>query len=151
MARILGLFPSALIAARGGMSANAFYRQLRDLGLAARRSEVLALYRDAKAIVSHSGDEVFQDPDLAPDPANLQIWPTRTAVGVKQTVTLHYRDTTTGEIIKTYYSVSSPNGVTRSEAVDQAISSYSDAADRYGQDLIGAIHTSAYRLTPTGV
>jgi hypothetical protein len=151
MARILGLFPSALIAARGGMSANAFYRQLQSLGLAARRSEVLSLYRNAVSIVSAAADQVFEDPDQVPNPATLKVWPTAKSTGVKQTVTLQYRDKTTGEISKTYYSVTSPNGITRSEAVDQAISAYSDKADSYGQDLIGAVHTSAFRLTPTGV
>lgn len=151
MARILGLFPSAIIAAKGGMSANAFYRQLKTLGIAARRSEVLALYREAKAITSKSGNEVFANPDLPPASSELQTWPTRKATGVKQGITLAYRDKTTGEISRTYYSVTSPNGILRSEAVAQAIAAYSDAAERYNQDLIGAVHTSAYNLTPTGV
>jgi hypothetical protein len=133
------------------MSANAFYRQLQSLGLAARRSEVLALYREAKEIVSAAPEQVFENPDLAPDPTSLKIWPTSKATGVKQTVTLTYRDRTTGEISKTFYSVTSPDGIARSEAVDEAIGAYSDASERYNQDLIGAIHTSAYRLTPTGV
>lgn len=133
------------------MSGNAFYRELQALGMGARRSEVLALYKLAKAITSHSGDEIVQDPTLVPSGTDLLPWPTRTATGVKQTVTITYRDKTTGEITQTYYSVTSPNGITREEAVDQAIGAYSDAAERYNQDLIGATHTSAYQLTPTGV
>jgi|SRR6185312_342018 len=151
MARILGVFPSALIAARGGMSANAFYRQLQSLGLGARRGEVLALYRQAKSIVSKSGTDVFNDPTLIPSGQDLQSWPTRSATGVAQNVTLAYRDRTTGEISTTYYRVTSEEGVTREQAVAQAVSAYSDASDRYNQDLIGAVHTSAYQLIPTGV
>lgn len=151
MARILGAFPAALLAARGGMSANAFYRQLQSLGLGARRGEVLALYKEAQAIVSKTGDEVFADPALAPTASELQVWPTSKATGIAQNVTLTYRDRTTGEVSKTYYRVSSDEGVTREEAISQAVSAYSDASDRYNQDLIGAVHTSAYRLTPTGV
>lgn len=150
MARILGAFPAALLAARGGMSGNAFYRQLQSLGLGARRSEVLALYKEAKAIVSKTGDEVFADPTLVPTAAELQVWPTAKATGIAQNVTLTYRDRTTGEISKTYYRVSSDEGVTREEAISQAISAYSDAMERYKQELIGAVHTSAYRLVPTG-
>lgn len=148
MARILAVFPSALLAARQGMSANAFYRELQSLGLGARRSEVLALYREAKNIVSNGGQDVFQDQGLIPSGTALQPWPTKSATGVKQNVLLTYRDRTTGEITKTFYSVSSESGITRQEAVDQAIASYSDNQERYNQDLIGAVHTSAYQLIP---
>lgn len=151
MARILSVFPSALLAARNGMSGNAFYRQLQELGLGARRSEVLALYKMAKEITSKTGDSVFQDPTLVPSGDDLQQWPVRSATGIKQTVTLSYRDKTTGEISKTYYSVTSPTGITREEAVAEAIGAYNDASERYNQDLIGAVHTSAYQLVPVGV
>lgn len=151
MARILGAFPAALLAARGGMTANAFYRELQSLGIGARRGEVLALYREAQAIVSKTGSEVFADPTLVPSGQDLQVWPTRSATGIAQNVTLTYRDRTTGEISKTYYRVSSEEGVTREEAISRAISAYSEPSDRYNQDLIGAVHTSAYRLIPTGI
>lgn len=150
MARILGAFPSALIAARGGMSANAFYRQLQQLGMGAKRSEVLALFKIAKAIVTKTDQEVFQDPTLVPSGQDLVPWPVRIATGVKQNVTLTYRDKTTGEIKQTYYSVTSPNGITRQEAVNEAIGAYADASERYNQDLIGAVHTGSYQLVPTG-
>jgi hypothetical protein len=151
MARILATFPSALLAARQGMSANAFYRELQSLGLGARRGEVLALFREAKAIVAKAGNDVFEDPTLKPDTTSLLPWPTRSATGVKQNVLLTYRDRTTGEITKTFYSVTSESGITRQAAVDEAISAYSDNTERYNQDLIGAVHTSAYALTPVGV
>lgn len=148
MARVLGLFPSALIAARGGLSANQYYSELRDLGIAARRSEVLQLYKIAKSIVTKSPDEPFRDISQTPRGPETPPWPTRKAVGVAQTVTLTYRDRTTGQIKQTWWRTVTPDGMTREQALATAIDSYSDHAESYDQDLIGAVHTSAYRLVP---
>jgi hypothetical protein len=148
MARVLSAFPSALIAARGGLSANAFARQLQSEGLGVRRSELLQLYKTAVGIVARTAEEPFRDLNSVPTAAERGTWPTRDATGVAQTVTLTYRDRTTGTIKQTWYRTVTPNGVTRGEAVARAISAYSDSADNYEQDLIGAVHTSAYNLTP---
>jgi hypothetical protein len=148
MARILGLFPAALIAAREGMGANQFYNELRSLGMAARRSEVLSIYKTSLAIVSKSGDELFRPDSSNPADEQLQTWPTKTEAGVMQTVSLLYRDRTTGKLSRTYYSTKTPEGMTREEAKAKAINAYSEHADDYNQDLIGAVHTSSYNLSP---
>lgn len=148
MARVLGLFPSALVAARGGMSANAYYRELQSLGTGARRSEVLNLYRIAKGIVTRSPDEPFRDITQVPSGADIVPWPSKKATGVRQTVTLLYRDRTTGHINQTYWSTVTPNGITREEALATATDAYSEHAENYDQDLIGAVHTSSAMLTP---
>lgn len=148
MARVLGLFPSALIAARAGMTSNAYYLELRALGIAARRSEVLQLYKIARGIVARSPDEPFRDISLTPAGAELQAWPTKKGTGIAQTVTLTYRDRTTGAIKQTWWRTVTPNGITREEALATAIDAYSEHAENYNQDIIGAVHTSAYRLTP---
>lgn len=151
MARILGLLPAALLAASNDMGANAFDRELRNLGLGARRSEVLALYRTAKSIVSRSPDEPYRDPNGTPSGGELGTWPTKNKTGIVQNVTLVYRDRTTGQLNRTYYRYSSEGGVPRSHAMASAIDAYSGTAEQYNQDLVGAVHTSAYRLTPFGV
>jgi hypothetical protein len=148
MARILGLFPSALVAAKGGMSANAYYRELRDLGIAARRSEVLALYKIANGVVTKSREEPFRDISLVPSGQELAPWPTKKATGIAQTVTLTYRDKTTGEIAQTWWRTVTENGITREAAIATAIDAYSEHAISYNQDLIGAVHTSAYNMVP---
>lgn len=148
MARILGLFPAALTAARGGMSANAFYRELQDLGLGGRRSEVLSLFKIAKSITVRSADEPFRGIESVPRGNELAPWPVKNPNGVMQNVSIAYRDKATGELKQTFYRVVTPNGITREEAMARAISAYSDAADRYGQELIGAVHTSSYIQTP---
>jgi hypothetical protein len=148
MARVLGLFPSALIAAREGMSANAFYNELRSLGVAARRSETLSIYKIALSITSRSPSEVFQDVSETPSSSDLTSWPTKKATGVMQTVSLLYRDRTTGVLARTYWSTSNPSAIPREQAMSSAIDAYSEHAEDYNQDLIGAVHTSAYNLSP---
>lgn len=148
MARILGLFPSSLLAAREGMSANAFYRELRALGIAARRSEVLALYRISRSITARSADEPFRDIRQTPNADEIQLWPTRKATGFRQTVAVVYRERSTGHISQAWYQTKTDQPIPRETAIAQALNAYNDHAERYNQDLIGAIHTSAYQLVP---
>lgn len=148
MASILGALPFAIRAAKEGMSANAFDRQLRELGRGARRSEVLSLFRIAKGIAARSGDEVFQDIKLNPASNPVPVWPTAKATGIHQTVALVYRDRTTGAILQTYWGTSSELGVIREQAMATAINAYADHAEEYNQDLIGAVHVAAYQNVP---
>jgi len=148
MARILGLFPSALTAARMGMSEAAWERQVRAEGLGARSSEMLQLWRIAKNIATRSPDEPFRDIGAVPTESEREDWPTRKATGVAQTVTLTYRDRTTGEIKQTWWRTVTPNGITRERALAMATDAYSEHAESYDQDLIGAVHTSAYTQLP---
>lgn len=148
MARILGLFPAALNAAREGISANAFLNRLSDLGVSPRRSEGLQLFKVAKNIVVNHPDEPFRPQGSVPTASETQLWPTRREAGVSQTVSLTYRETTTGQIKQTWWSIKTPNGIAREDAVAMAIDAYSEHAESYGQDLIGAVHTSTYRYTP---
>ena len=151
MARILGLLPPALTAARGGMGATAFERYLRDIGLGARSSEVRALYKAAVDIVAKGQTEPFADIEAIPSGNEIAVWPSRLATGYKQTVQILYRDRTTGEIVTTYYNVTGDNLITRQAAIETAISVYSDNAERYNQDLIGGVSVGTYQMVPTGV
>jgi hypothetical protein len=151
MAKILGAFPAALIAAKNGMSQNALIRQLRALGQGARESEVRALYRLAQATLRNNPDEPFGDPNLVPDLATASPWPTISATGVKQAVEVTYRQKATGTLITLPYQVSSENGVTRQEAINAAIAAYESNAEQYGQELVGAVHTKVFTLVPSVV
>lgn len=148
MARILGLFPAALSAARGGMSANAFYREQQSLGMGARRTEVLQLFKVARGIISRTEEEPFRNRSVAPTQEEIGQWPSRTKTGVVQRVTLTYRDRTTGQIKQTYWATTNESPITREQAIAEAIDAYSEHAESYEQDLIGAVHTSAYNLVP---
>lgn len=151
MAAILGVFPAALIAARGGMSANAFYRQLQSQGIGARRSEVLSLYKIATGVVATGSNEMFGNPQQIPDIGKLAPWPTKTATGVIQNITLIYRENITGAQVVTKYQVHTANGVTREEAVARAVNAYTGTTSERGHTLIEAFPTSAYRKGPIGI
>jgi hypothetical protein len=148
VARILGAFPGALLAASGGMSANQFYRDLQAVGYGARRSEVLALYKLARGIVARSPDEPFRPIHTAPGARELTDWPTRKATGVKQTVAITYRERATGTISRVWWSTVNPTAIAREEAMAQALDAYAEHAEQYNQELIGAVHTGAFRQIP---
>ena len=150
MARILGLLPSALRAARAGLSATEWYKLLRVQGLAPRRSEAYKLYAQAVGLVSNAPSEIGQPLSKKPVVSQLRPYPTAKATGVMQTVTLLYRNNTTGTVNQVFYRVTSKTGVTRSKAIKQAIEAYAGSAENYDQEMIGAVHSSAYRMEPTG-
>lgn len=148
MPNILGALGAALNAARLGGSANQFYRDLVSSGFGARRSEALQLFKLAKGVVSRNPEEPFRDITQSPLAEHMAPWPTKKTEGVQQVVTLIYRDRTTGKILPTYYRVSSESGIQRERAMATAINAYATHAEQYDQDLVGAIHSSVYRLTP---
>jgi len=148
VAKILDLFPAALIAARNNMSAAALNRELREVGMGARESEVRALLAIARQTLSKNPDEPFADINLVPDLSTAKPWPTVSATGVRQAVEITYRQKQTGTLITVPYQMSSESGVTRQEAIQAAIDAYASRADAYGQELVGAVHTKTFRLTP---
>lgn len=151
MARLLGLMPSALRAARAGLTATEWYKLLRVQGIAPRQSEAYKLYAQAVSLVANAPNEIGQPQSRKPDVSQLTDFPTKNATGVMQTVTLLYRNKATGAINQVFYRVTSKKGVVRSKAVKQAIEAYASQADNYDQELIAAVHSSAYRMVPTGI
>lgn len=149
MARILGAFPAALIAARNGLSGAEFIRYLRAAGQGARESEVRALLKTAYNTLKTNPDEPFADPNAIPDFSTASPWPTVSARGVSQRVELTYRQKATGTLITVPYAVSSETGVTRQEAIAKAIEAYRGKAEQYGQELVGAVHTKTFQLIPS--
>lgn len=149
MARILGLWPSALWAAGRDVSFRQWEREVRAVGLGVRSSDMLKLWRQATDVVVKSRDEPFRNQYEVPRPEHRGVWPVKNTTGVAQTVRIVYQDKTTGEYKSTYWRTVTPNGITRAEAVAQAIDAYADTAERYGQVLVGAIHTSATDLVPS--
>jgi len=148
MARILGLLPAALTAVRQGANATQFYQALRAAGEAPRQSEAYALFKHAAAIHESAGEEAFRPLSSIPTANEMTDWPTKSATGVQQRVLLVIRDRTTGLQTTTYYSVHSDNGVTREQAVAEAVAAADANNERYKSDVIGAVHMSTYRLKP---
>lgn len=151
MARLLGLMPSALRAARAGLTATEWYRLLRVQGIAPRQSEAYKLYSQAVSLVANAPNEIGQPQSRKPEVSQLSAFPTKNKTGVMQTVTLLYRNKATGAVNQVFYRVTSEKGIVRSRAVKKAIEAYAGQAENYDQELIAAVHSSAYRMVPTGI
>ena len=151
MARIIGSLPLAIAAVRDGLSAAEFGRALRAAGMGARESEVRALYKIAKATVSKSPEEPFADLNSVPDLTGATPWPTVSARGVSQAVEITYRQRSTGTLITVPYQVHSEGGVTRQQAIEEAVAKYRSKAEQYDQELVGAVHTKVFNYLPTKI
>jgi hypothetical protein len=146
-----GLFGSAVRAAAEGLSAQKWLDALKAAGQGIRRQVALRLFREAKVIAREAGEEPTRPLDQRPTLDEMPPSPTRTKQAVLQTVRLVFRERITGNLRTVYHSTSSPEGVTRQQAVDNAIDAYAAYSEEYQSDLVGAVHTSAVRLTPVSL
>ena len=142
------LLGSAIRAAQEGKSAGAWLRALRAVGAGIRRAVGLELYKIARGIAAEAGQEPARDLDRVPSLAEMPPSPTRNSSGVIQTVRLVYREKITGNLREVYHNTKSENGVSRQEAIDNAIQAYAAHSEEYQNTLVGAVHTSAIRLVP---
>ena len=138
-----GLIPSALRAVREGVSANAWLNALREAGAGVRRSVGLAVFGQARTIAREYEQEPSRPLDQVPTFGESKQWPTQSSSGVLQTVQIFYRERVTGRIVQRFYNVRTPEGITRQAAIDLAIDTNADNADRYQQVLVGAVHTGS--------
>lgn len=144
-----GLLPFALRAVREGQSGNQFVLALRESGAGIRRQTALRLYGQAKALAAEYGAEPGRPLSAVPTFAEARQWPTRASAGVLQTVQLVYRERVTQRLVTRYFNVKTPEGVTRGEAIRRAIDANTSNAERYQQDLLGAVHTGTAVLVAT--
>jgi hypothetical protein len=150
MAKIHGLLPYALIAAREGATTRQFGAAMRALGLGARSSEMEKLMSIAKGILAADKEEPFRDIRFAPLPSEMKEWSTKSATGVRQNVAVIVRERVTGQLRVVPYSAYSDTGVTREQAMAAAINAYSGRNEQYNSDVIGTIHRATLRYVPSG-
>lgn len=136
-----GFVGFALRAIGEGKSANQFAAALRESGAGIRRQVALRIYGQARTLAAEYGQEITRPLDQAPTPAEGRPWETRESTGVLQTVHLFYRERVTGNVVERFYNIKTAEGVTRQEAIDQAVAANVGNAVRYEQSLIGAFHT----------
>ncbi len=116
-----------------------------------RRTEGLQLFRIAKDAVVKAQDEPLRPAGAIPTADEIGQWATKKATGYGQTVTLAYRDRTTGHISQVWWRQTYETPVTRQQAINEATDAYGDNASDYDQELIGAAYTSTYRYVPVGI
>jgi hypothetical protein len=143
-----GLFGSAVRAAGEGLSASAWLRALQEAGTGIRRQTGLRLFAEARRVSAEAGEEPTRDLGQRPRLDEMPPVATRASEGVLQTVRLVYRERVTGNLRVVFHSTKSEAGITRQEAIDNAIDEYAAHSEEYQTTLVGAVHTSAVRLTP---
>lgn len=143
-----GLFGSAVRAAAEGLSANAWLRALSDAGSGVRRAVGLQLYAEARRVAAEAGEEPSRPLDQIPTLGEMAPVATRASAGVLQTVRLVYREKVTGNLRVVYHSTKTEEGITRQEAIDNAIDEYEAHSEEYQTTLVGAVHTSSIQLVP---
>jgi hypothetical protein len=145
------LFGSAIRAANEGLSAGAWLRSLQESGSGIRRQVGLRLYAEARRVAAEAGEEPTRPLNERPTLDQMPPVATRSTAAVLQTVRLVYREKVTGNLRVVFHSTESEQGVTRQEAIDNAIDAYSAHSEEYQTTLVGAVHTSAVRLTPVAL
>lgn len=140
-----------LRAIRQDLSGAQTLRLFREFGLGMRTQEFYALWGQAQVVVREAGEEPTRPLDQVPtlaESAPVAAGP-RAEAGVIQTVRLTYRENVTGKLRVVYHSTKSDEGITRQEAINNAISSYAAHSAEYETSLLAAAHTSAIRIVPT--
>lgn len=134
-----------------GYSASATLGLFREFGLGMRTQQFYRLWGQAQVTHREAGEEVTRDITTAPTAAEttpVAAGP-RAQPGVIQTVRLVYKEAVTGNLRTVYHSTKSAEGVTRQQAINNAIDSYASHSEEYQTSLLAAAHTSAIRIVPT--
>lgn len=125
-------------------------RLFREFGLGMRTQDFYALWGQAQVVYREAGEEATRPLDQVPTLAEtppVAAGP-RAEPGVIQTVRLTYRENVTGKLRIVYHSTKSDEGVTRQEAMNNAVSAYAAHSAEYETSLVAAAHTSAIRIVP---
>jgi hypothetical protein len=144
-------FQLMMRAVREGFSGSQTLGLFREFGLGMRTQDFYRLWGQAGTAVAEAGAEPTRPLDQVPtlaETAPIGAAPSAEP-GVLQTVRLVYRERVTRNLRTVYYSTKSAEGITRQEAINQAIDAYAAHSEEYETDLIAAAHTSAIRIVPT--
>jgi hypothetical protein len=139
-----------LRAGQEGYSGAATLRLFREFGLGMRTGDFYKLWAQAQVTAREAGQEATRPLDQVPtlaETAPIAAGP-RAEPGVIQTVRLVYRENVTGHLRTVLHSTKSEAGITRQEAVANAIDSYASHSEEYQTSLVAAAHTSAIRVVP---
>jgi hypothetical protein len=134
-----------------GYSGRKMLDTLRFFGLGIRTARFYQLWGQARAVTAEAGQEPTRPIGQVPTLAEMPPVATNGPEGVLQTVRLIYRERVTGQLRTVYHSTKSDQGITREQAIQNAIGAYEDHSEEYQTDLIAAVHSSAIRLTAVQV
>jgi hypothetical protein len=115
-----------------------------------RTQQFYRLWGEAQNVVTEAGQEPTRPLDQVPTMAESPPSPAsmRATIGYLQTVRLIYTERETGHVRTVYHSTKSTFGVTRAQAIANAIDAYASHSEEYQTTLLAAAHTSSVRITP---
>jgi hypothetical protein len=147
------LFPAtwALQGVQSGLSARAALRDFRNAGGKVADSTWFKVYGEVAAQVSLR-EGIFAEPQSgSPFAHEIQQWSTIKAQGYAHQVEVLVRERATGEIVSIPYTGFSTELQNRQDVIDKALEVYSnDAAERYDQQILGAVYTGTYQAVRMG-
>jgi hypothetical protein len=139
-----------LRAQQEGISGSRTLAMFRQQGLGMRTQSFYRMWALAGVTTREAGAEPTRPPDEVPEipeGGNIPVRP-RVTPGVLQTVRLTLREKVTGKFRTVYHQTKSPEGVTRQQAIENAVTAYESQNAEYETTVVAASHTSARRMVP---
>lgn len=141
-------FSAAIRSVRDGLSARAGLRAYRGGGGRIQDSRWFRAYGQARAAVGARPAALAAPLDRRATADEVLTWTTRGARGRLDQVEVYVLDRDSGDVIPIPYSVRSQTGVTRQQAIDEALNVYTPEGEGYNQVILGAAHVGAFDLQP---
>lgn len=138
----------AITAVKQGISANESLTRLAAAGQGIRRSDWLALMREAREELARNAKAYDRQGNRRPYRREIFAMTTTGATGYLQHVDIWVKDKETGEIFARPYSLRTDDLMTHDDAVETALDRYEAFATEYGQSILGAAYGSTYELVP---
>lgn len=134
-----------------GLSARQALSEFRQAGGRVANQTWFQLRAEMERTVS-SREGVFDEQQgSVPVAHEIQQWTTSKATGYIQQVEVLVRERETGTVISVPYSSVSNDLRSRAEIVAQALDVYSDDnAQKYNQQVLGAVYSGTYQAVPAG-
>lgn len=137
----------AQIAVDQGISADDAWRTYKAVRLSASRDVFDQLYGEAATAKASVQAAMSQPIDRLPNADEIQTWTSRGAQGFAQRVQVLQRGPD-GEVFSSPYLLRTDSLVTPAEAIQAAIVSYSNNAEKYQVSVLGGYYTGTFNLIP---
>jgi hypothetical protein len=140
----------ALAGIESGWSATAGLDRFRAEGGRIANQTWFRLWTEINVAITNRSATYNEPLNLRPIAAEIKQWTTAKATGYVQQVEVLVREKATGQIISVPFSVTGRSLVSRRNAIQQALSIYSDDnAKKYNQQILGAVYSGTYEAVPS--
>ena len=140
---------AALASVLEGMSATQGLRWFRSIGGHVATQTWYAARAHIEATISAREGIYNEEQRLRPTASEIIKWSTPSARGYVQKVEVLVRERATNAVISAPYSSMGKRLRSRQAIVREALSIYSgDQAEKYGQQILGAVYTGTYQAVP---